>query len=390
MNYNFDEIINRQNTDSMKYDLRKAIFGRDDVLPMWVADMDFRTPDCIIDAIRTRLNHKVLGYTLKPSDLNEAIINWMLRRHAWNIRKEWIVLCPGVMPTMSILVYAFSNPGDEIIVQQPVYFPFFRTITHNGRKLINNPLVLSNGIYVMDLQDLKRKITTRTKMIFLCSPHNPGGRVWRQEELEKLTSICLEKGILIISDEIHSDLVLFRHRHFPTAKLSTDVAAQTITCMSPSKTFNTAGLNTSYVIISDLKKRVSFKDKLNDFHLNLGNIPGMAGLVAAYRQGEEWLDQMLKYVEENILFLEAFIVEKIPSIKVMKPEGTYLVWLDFRQTKIDVKKLKNFLIQDARLGLSNGVLFGDEGIGFQRINVACPRSLLKQGLDNLYRAYQKL
>jgi cystathionine beta-lyase len=389
MGYNFDEIVDRHNTDSIKYDLRRVIFGKEDVLPMWVADMDFKTPDFIIDAIRRRLDHEVLGYAMKPATLDDAIINWMFRRHGWNIRKEWIILSPGVMPSMAVLVYAFSDPGDEIIVQQPVYFPFFRTITNNGRKLVNNPLVLKNDKYEIDLQDLKRKITPRTKMIFFCSPHNPGGRVWRKDDLEELASLCLEKGIIIVSDEIHSDLVLFGNKHIPTATLGDEVARQTITCMSPSKTFNTAGLNTSFVIISDLKKRRSYKDKLNDFHLNLSNISGLTGLEAAYRDGDEWLSQMLKYVEENILFLEAFIRKNIPSIKVMRPEGTYLVWLDFRVTKIDITKLKDFLIHDAGLGLSDGTLFGEEGTGFQRINVACPRSVLKGGLEGLYLAFDK-
>ena len=390
MDYNFDEIIDRQNTGSIKYDLRKVIFGTDDVLPLWVADMDFKTPDFIINAIRSRLNHEVLGYPLKQPGLDEAIINWILGRHNWKLQKGWIVLCPGVMPSMSIIVYAFSDPGDEIIVQQPVYFPFFRTITNNGRKLINNPLTLRNGKYRMDLEDLKSKITSHTKMIFLCSPHNPGGRVWKLKELEDLCSLCLENNIIIISDEIHSDLVLFGNKHIPTAMLNEDIARQTITCMAPSKTFNTAGLNTSFVIIPDLKKRVSFKNKLHDFHLNLGNVPGLTGMEAAYRSGEEWLLQMIKYIEKNILFLEEYLFEKIPAIKVIRPEGTYLVWLDFRETKINPRKLKNFLVRDARLGLSDGELFGTEGIGFQRVNVACPKSILLKGLENLYQAYSKL
>ena len=390
MNYNFDEIIDRQKTDSIKYDLRKLIFGREDVLPMWVADMDFKTPDFILEAIQNRLKHPVLGYTLEPTGMDEAIIDWMRTRHTWNIKKEWIVAGPAVVPSMAILVHAFSEPGDEIIVQRPVYFPFFRTITNHGRKLLNNPLVNRNGRYEMDLDDLIAKITPRTRMIFLCNPHNPGGRVWTERELKSLADICIDKNILIISDEIHSDLVLFGNKHIPTASINEDIAKNTITCMSSSKTFNTAGLATSYVIISNLQNRRIYKEKLDDFHLNIGNIPGLIAQEAAYRSGAEWLDQLLDYLEGNIIYLEDYLHQNLPEIKVMKPEGTYLVWMDFRDTRIDLKKLKRFIIEEAGLGLSDGFLFGEEGSGFQRLNVACPRSVLKQGLEGLSRAFFNL
>jgi cystathionine beta-lyase len=381
MDYNFDEIIDRQNTDSIKYDLRRAIFGREDVLPMWVADMDFKTPGFIIDAIKKRLDHEVLGYPLKPSGLDDVVVDWIQRKHAWSIKKNWIILSPGVVPSMSIIIYAFSNPGDEIIVQQPVYFPFFRTIKNNDRKLINNPLLLKDGKYVMDLNDLRKKITPRTKMIFLCSPHNPGGRVWNKKELQDLAEICLENEILIVSDEIHSDLILFGNSHIPTASINKDIARNT--------TFNTAGLTTSYVIVSNPKNRKIYKEKLDDFHLNIGNISGLEALKAAYSKGEDWLNQLLKYIEKNILYLDDYIQKNIPSIKVIKPEGTYLVWLDFRDTGLDGKTLNRFLIHDAGLGLSDGALFGEEGIGFQRLNVACPKSVLIKALDNLSKVCHK-
>ena len=388
MDYNFDEIIDRENTDSVKYDLRKAVFGKDDVLPMWVADMDFRTPDFIIKAIKNRLKHEVLGYALKPSGLDETIERWMKQRHSWEIQKGWIVLSPGVVPSMAILVHAFSEPGDEVIVQQPVYFPFFKTIRNNGRKILNNPLVLRNGRYEMDLEDLERKITARTRMIFLCSPHNPGGRVWNRNELEAIAEICIKKNILIVSDEIHADLILFDNKHIPTASLSREIAQKTITCMASSKTFNTAGLNTSYLIIPNHKLKRTYKDKLSDFQLALGNVPGLVALEASYLKGSDWLDQLLKYIEDNIIFLETFIQKNIPSIRVMRPEGTYLIWLDFRETKLDIGKLNRFLIHEAGLGLSDGALFGEEGKGFQRLNAACPRSVLAEGLEGLLQAYK--
>ena len=387
MDYNFDEIIDRQKTDSIKYDLRKLIFGREDVLPMWVADMDFKTPDFIIESIKNRLNHPVLGYTLEPSGMDEAIMDWMKTRHGWHIRKEWIVSGPAVVPSMAVLVHAFSDPRDEIIVQKPVYFPFFRTITNHNRYILNNPLTNRNGRYEMDLDDLIKKITPRTKMIFLCNPHNPGGRVWREKELKALADICLENNILIISDEIHSDLVLFGNKHIPTASINEDISRNTITCMSSSKTFNTAGLASAYVIISNLKNRRIYKEKLNDFHLNIGNIAGLFAQEAAYRNGSEWLEQLLKYLEGNIDYLADFMQNHLPSVKVMKPEGTYLVWMDFRDANIDTKKLKKFIIEEAGLGLSDGFLFGEEGLGFQRLNLACPRSVLKKGLEGLLKAF---
>ena len=387
MDYNFDEIIDRQKTDSIKYDLRKLIFGREDVLPMWVADMDFKTPDFIIESIKNRLNHPVLGYTLEPSGMDEAIMDWMKTRHGWHIRKEWIVSGPAVVPSMAVLVHAFSDPRDEIIVQKPVYFPFFRTITNHNRYILNNPLTNRNGRYEMDLDDLIKKITPRTKMIFLCNPHNPGGRVWREKELKALADICLENNILIISDEIHSDLVLFGNKHIPTASINEDISRNTITCMSSSKTFNTAGLASAYVIISNLKNRRIYKEKLNDFHLNIGNIAGLFAQEAAYRNGSESLKQLLKYLEGNIDYLVDFMQKHLPSVKVMKPEGTYLVWMDFRDANIDTKKLKKFIIEEAGLGLSDGFLFGEEGLGFQRLNLACPRSVLKKGLEGLLKAF---
>jgi cystathionine beta-lyase len=239
----------------------------------------------------------------------------------------------------------------------------------------------------MDLDDLNKKITPRTKMIFLCNPHNPGGRVWREKELKALADICLENNILIISDEIHSDLVLFGNKHIPTASINEDISRNTITCMSSSKTFNTAGLASAYVIISNLKNRRIYKEKLNDFHLNIGNIAGMFAQEAAYRNGSEWLEQLLKYLEGNIDYLVDFMQKHLPSVKVMKPEGTYLVWMDFRDANIDTKKLKKFIIEEAGLGLSDGFLFGEEGLGFQRLNLACPRSVLKKGLEGLLKAF---
>jgi len=387
MKYNFDEIIDREDTASVKYDLRKPIFGREDILPFWVADMDFKTPDFIINALRERLDHEVLGYPIKPPQFNEAIVNWMDKRHSWSIHPAWLSHCPAVVPSMAILVMAFSSPGDEIIVQQPVYFPFFSTIENNGRKLINNPLKLENGRYTMDLEDLMQKISHRTKMIFLCNPHNPGGRVWEKDELEELAKICIKKNVLIVSDEIHSDLILNNHKHIPIASINNETADRTITLMSPSKTFNTAGLATSYAIISNTKLRRAFNNKLEDFHLNIGNTMGLTALVAAYLKGESWLNQLIPYLENNIAILDNYIKKNIPVIDIIKPEGTYLVWLDFNNTNIDPHKMNKYLIDKAGLWLSDGALFGNEGVGFQRFNIASPLKRIQEGLEKLLMAF---
>lgn len=390
MTYNFDEIINRENTASVKYDLRKPIFGRDDILPFWVADMDFKTPDFIINALRDKLDEKILGYPIKPPEFDGSIVEWVHKRHNWNVHPKWISHCPAVVPSMAVIVMAFSNPGDEIIVQQPVYFPFFTTIVNNGRVLVNNPLELKNGKYTINLDDLREKITSKTKMIFLCNPHNPGGRVWKKEELEKLAEICLENDVLIISDEIHSDLILFDHKHIPVASINNEIADRTITLMSPSKTFNTAGLTTSFAIIPNTRLRRSFNQKLEDYHLNIGNSMGLSALVAAFQNGETWLKQLIPYLEKNVTLLEDFIKLNIPSIGVIRPEGTYLVWLDFNKTGIDHSKINKFLIEKAGLWLSDGALFGNEGRGFQRFNIACPRKKIKDGIDKLSQAFENL
>lgn len=389
MNYNFDEIINRENSGSLKYDLRKAIFGNKEVIPLWVADMDFRTPDYILNALEKKIQHGVLGYPAKPLHLDDAIANWIRKRHNWDIHKSWITLCPGVVPVLAFCVLAYTRPGDEIIVQPPVYFPFFYTIEHNGRRVVNNPLVLQNGRYHMNLDDLEKKINARTKMIFLCNPHNPGGMVWKKEELESLAGICLEHNILIISDEIHSDLMLFGNKHIPTATLSQDVARQTVTCMSSSKTFNTAGLTTAYTVIPDGRLRNELSGILGDFHLSFGNAMGMEAMEAAYMNGESWLDQLLSYLEGNVLFVESFIRDNIPDVEVIRPEGTFLMWLDFRNLGMDSEKLNYLIIHQAGLGMSDGRLFGTGGSGFQRLNIACPRSILDQAMQQLNKIIRK-
>ena len=380
MRWQFDEIIRRENTESFKYDLRKEIFGREDVIPMWVADMDFRTPDFILDALRKRLDHDILGYTYIPSSFGQAAADWIGRRHGWNVQPSWISFSPGVVPALNLLIMAFTGPEDRIIVQPPVYFPFFSAVKNHGRVLVNNPLKLEDGSYAMDFDDLESKIDSRTKMLILCSPHNPTGNVWPQEVLERLGEICLKHNMILISDEIHADLVFHPHRHIATGNLSEELAMRTITCMSPSKTFNLAGLSTAYLVIPDIKLRKQYEEMLDRVHVGAGNIFGLIALEAAYRSGEEWLNRLMDYLKGNLDFLSDFISRKIPQVKVIRPQATYLAWLDFRELGMEQQQLNDFLICRAGLGLSDGALFGKEGTGFQRINFGCPREILHKAL----------
>lgn len=381
--YNFDEIIIRNGTDSIKHDFKEAYFGTDDLIPAWVADMDFRTPDFIVDAIKKRAAHEVYGYSLRSSSFFDAVIGWFNERHKWRIQKNHIIYTPGVVPALALAIYAYSQPGDKIIIQPPVYFPFASLVKNNGRQLVENPLRLQNGRLEIDFDHLESIMDHRVKMLFLCSPHNPGGTVWKNEELERLGEICCKHNVLIVSDEIHCDLVFSPHQHIPTASLSDAVAQQTITCVAASKTFNIAGLAASVVIIENTRLRNEFKKVLDNIHIGLGNVFGNVAMEAAYKHGSNWLDQLLSYLSGNINFLIDYCERYIPQIKPIRPEGTYLVWLDCRALGLSDKKLKNFMINDAHVGLNHGADFGTGGSGFQRINIACPQTILTNALKQI-------
>jgi cystathionine beta-lyase len=389
MKYDFDLLISREHTSCYKYDLRGKYFGRKDVLPMWVADMDFATPPFVINALRNRLRHEVLGYSFFPDSYYSAIIDWLNRKHAWPVRKEWISFSPGVVPALNLLIMALTKPGDAVVVQPPVYFPFFSAVSNHGRILVNNPLVYSNGTYSMDFEKLSLLLSPNVSMFILCSPHNPTGNVWKKEDLFRLALLCKEKKIILLSDEIHCDLVYPGNRHIPLASLSPEIADITVTCMAPSKTFNLAGLSTSYLIISNPELKEKYDSMLDHVHVGAGNIFGTLALEAAYNQGDEWLDQLMDYLNGNLTFLIGFIAQHIPVIEVVKPESTYMVWLDCRKLGMGPARLRNFMIQEAGLGLSDGPLFGEEGEGFQRINIACPRSILEKALLRLRDAIHR-
>ena len=387
MNYNFDEIIHRENTACYKYDLREKYFGTKEILPMWVADMDFRTPDFIVDAIKKRVEHEVYAYTYRTDSIYQSVINWLYKRHQWQVKKEWIGFSPGVVPALNMAVLAFTAPGDKIIVQSPVYFPFYSAVKDHDRQLVVNPLVLNNGRYSMDYEHLKLQIDNQTRMLILCSPHNPTGNVWRKEELEALVTICIENNILIISDEIHADIIFSGHKHIPTAKLSAEIAEHVITLMAPSKTFNFAGLATSYIVASNPKHFERLNGMNEKLHLGSGNIFGGVALEAAYNHGDEWLGQLIAYLEKNITFSEEFINNELPGIELIKPEATFLLWIDFRKLNLKGKTLTQKMIEKAGLGLSDGRLFGTDGEGFQRMNIGCPASLVKQALVQIKNAF---
>jgi len=382
MKYTFDKFIPREGTDSVKYDLRHKVFGFESVLPMWVADMDFATPPFIINALKERLEHPILGYSFRGDTYFKALQDWLLHRHHWKVQKEWIAFSPGVVPALNMALEAYTNPGDGVILQTPVYFPFFEAIKNNGCKLLENFLQIENGQYSIDYEQLK-KLLPQARVLMLSNPHNPGGRVWSLKELEKLANMCCENNVLIFADEIHADLVFQPNSFTPVASISTDIAEHTITFTAPSKTFNMAGLATSSVIISNPDLKEAFDAVVNCLHIGMGNVMGNVASEAAYLHGHEWLDQLLVYLEGNLDYMEGFLQKELPQLTMMRPQGTYLVWVDFSALSFTDEELNQFIVCEARLGLNRGSMFGANGKLFMRFNIACPRELLTQGLEQL-------
>jgi cystathionine beta-lyase len=390
MTWNFDEPVLREGTDCIKYDLREEIFGKKDVIPMWVADMDFNTPDFIIKAIKNRLNHEIFGYSLRPEIYYQSIISWLIRKHSWHIEKDWISFSPGVVPALNFCTLAFTKPGDGVIVQPPVYFPFFSAVESHGRKLIYNPLRENGGRWEMDFENLESSIQADTKMIIISNPHNPVGRVWSPEELDRLAAICLKNNILILSDEIHCDLVLPDYTHTPMASLSEEIAQKTITFIAPSKTFNLAGLSTSSVVISNPALRRTFARLIESLHVSNGNIFGTIASIAAYSQGYEWLNALLGYIDNNISFVTDFCKQLIPEILPVQPEATYMIWLDCRKLGIKGKELQDFFVKKAGVGMNEGSTFGPGGEGYMRMNVASSHQLVMKAMEQIEKAVSTL
>lgn len=390
MKYNFDELIDREGTASIKYDKREELFGSNSVIPMWVADMDFPTPSFIVNKLTERALHPAYGYSFRTEEYYKAIIDWQKRRHNWSVRREWISFCPGIVPALNLCTLTFTRPGDGIIIQPPVYFPFFSAVENHGRQLILNPLKETNGRWEIDFENLEKLAASGAKMLILSSPHNPTGTCWRDNELRKLGDFCLKNNIIILSDEIHCDLVLPGHQHTPVSRLSAELENITVTCIAPSKTFNLSGLSTASVIIPNEVFRKYFRKKIEDLHIGNGNIFGSVASTAAYTEGAEWVDELTHYLSSNADFAIRYLKANVPEIIAVKPEATYLIWLDCRGLRMGDKELHRFFIDKARVGLSEGAIFGPGGSGFMRMNLGAPKTIVEGALINISEAVKSI
>ncbi|EIW94086.1 putative cystathionine beta-lyase PatB [Capnocytophaga sp. oral taxon 412 str. F0487] len=382
MNYNFDEVVCRKHTDALKLEALAPRWGRTDLLPMWVADMDFKTPPFIVEVMKKRMECEVFGYTVKPESWYEAIISWQKRRHKWTITKEMISFVPGVVPALAMAVQAFTQRGEKVMIQQPVYNPFAQVIRNNHRELVNCPLELKDGQYHINFKLFKKKIKG-CKLFLFCHPHNPGGRVWTCEELKKVATICAQNNVIIVADEIHADLTLLPYEHIPFASVSEEAKQNSVVFASPSKAFNMAGLATSYAVIANPTLRRRFESYVEGNELAAGNVFAFNTVVAAYNKGEEWLQQMLTYVQGNIDEVVSYIKENIPQLKVIIPQASYLVFIDFSALQLNQKDIVALCTNRAHLALNDGSIYGEEGNGYMRINLACPRSVVRQALAQL-------
>ncbi|MDR1743126.1 MAG: pyridoxal phosphate-dependent aminotransferase [Dysgonamonadaceae bacterium] len=387
MKYNFDEIIDRSATNTVKFGGLETSFGNKDLIALWVADMDFKSPPCIIKALEARVQHGVFGYTRPGNEYYDAIVHWLKNRHQWAVEKDWITYVPGVVKGFAFVIDAFTEKRDCIIIQPPVYHPFRLVTEALGRVVVNNPLILENGQYRIDFEAFEKAVRENNCKLFIFSnPHNPGGRVWTRDELKRLSEICAENNVLVVSDEIHSDLTLYGHKHLPFASVSQQAADNCITLMAPSKTFNIAGIVSSFAVVSNEKLRAKYLNFLAPRELDQGSIFSYTATVAAYEGGEEWLDQLLAYIQGNIEFVDNYLKQHIPQIKAMIPEASFLVWLDCRELNLPQASLVKLFIDKAGLALNNGTMFGPGGEGFMRLNVGSPRSILEKALKNLKKA----
>ncbi len=389
MKYDFDKIIERRNTNSLKYDFSEKRGLPKDVLPLWVADMDFRTCDEVIAALHEKAEHGIFGYSEPLDEYYCALLSWFSSRHSWNPDPKRFVLTCGIVFSLCSLIRTLTKKGDAVLICQPVYYPFEESIVENGRKLVVSELRNENGHYVFDYDDFERKITeNNVKVFILCNPHNPVGRVWTREELEHVGNICLKHGVFVIADEIHEDFVYEGHRHTVFVTIRPEFEKNCAVCTAPSKTFNLAGLHNSNIYIADDKIREKFVSELNAQGYSQSNVMGIVACQAAYRYGQEWLDELLSYLTGNIAFVKEYLKENLPQISMTEPEGTYLLWLDCRKLALSDRELRDLIRNKAGLWLDDGFIFGKGGSGFQRINIACPRSVLKEALEKLKHAVE--
>ncbi|HIU64544.1 MAG TPA: pyridoxal phosphate-dependent aminotransferase [Candidatus Avacidaminococcus intestinavium] len=383
-NYDFDKITNRKGTNCLKYDFALERGKPANILPFWVADMDFPVPEAVIEALINRSKHGIFGYTDIKLDYLATLEKWFQLRHGWQIKKEALVMTPGVVFALAAAVRAFTKPGDAVLIQRPVYYPFSQVIEDNGRKLINNSLVEQAGRYTIDFVDFEQKIIEhKIKLFILCNPHNPVGRVWTKDELLKLGQICVKQGVVVVADEIHQEFTRLGHAHTVFAGLCAEFAEQTITCTAPSKTFNLAGLQISNIFIENARLRAKFMKAVERVGYSQPNALGVVAAQAAYADGGPWLDELKVYLELNLQKTQAFLVQHLPQVKLIEPEGTYLLWLDFSAYALATEVLEDKIVNEAGLWLDGGTMFGPEGSGFQRINMACPWSVLEKGLQRL-------
>ena len=384
MKYDFDKVVDRHGTNCLKYDFAIERGKPADILPLWVADMDFQTAPAILERLEETVKHGIFGYSDGKEGYFAAVQNWYRERVGWETKPERLVKTPGVVFALAAAVRAYTKEGDGVLLQQPVYYPFSEVITDNGRKIVNSPLKITDGYYTMDLDALETKIVeNKVKLFLLCSPHNPVGRVWSEEELRRVGEICLRHGVLVVSDEIHSDFTYGENIHHVFASLDEKYAAITTTCTAPSKTFNIAGLQISNIWISNPELRARFRAEVTAAGYSQVNLMGLVACQAAYETGEEWLKELKIYLEGNLDYVRTFLKENLPEIKLTEPEGTYLLWLDFKSLGMKEEQLKDLVENKAKLWLDSGAMFGPDGEGFERINIACPREILKQALTQL-------
>ena len=402
MKYDFDEVIDRRHTDALKIDYVPELWGREDLLPLWVADMDFATPPFILDALKQRCEHPVLGYTCRARAWYEAIVHWQQMRYGWAIREEWLNFVPGIVPGIAFCIHCFTRPGDRVLIQTPVYHPYILVPQKNDRVVVESPFIIRKeelrenhypvsftaAEMAIDWEDFERK-AEGCKLFLLCHPHNPGGRVWKREELVRMAEICQRKGVLVVSDEIHADLTLHGYTHIPFASSCEAAAQNSITFASPSKSFNMAGLTSSYAIIPNPDIRERFATFLENSELNLGHLFSFISVAAAYSHGTEWLDQCLDYIQGNIDYVEQTLAHDMPRICMIRPQASYLIFLDCRALGLTSEALNRFFVEDAHLALNEGAMFGKPGEGFMRLNVASPRSVIAKAMHQLKEAYDR-
>ncbi|WP_281176593.1 MalY/PatB family protein [Shouchella shacheensis] len=385
----FDEVIERRGTNSMKWDATKERFGEEDLLPLWVADMDFRAPEPVIEALKEKVEHGIYGYPSHATGVDEAIVDWAWDRYSWEVSEKAIVHTTGVVPALSNIIKAFTEPGDEVIIQTPVYYPFYDVIQKSNRTVIKNPLHFTGEQYEMDLEQLEEAITEDTKMLILCHPHNPGGRVWSKEELAALAAVCEKHQLYVISDEIHADLLYDGYSHTSFASVNEQMAKRTFTTLAPTKTFNLAGIQAAYIIVENPELRLKLRRDLAGTFMNGPNMFSEVATEAAYRHGGEWLKQLMSYIQTNYEVTRDFLEDHMPKIKVVKPQGTYLLWLNCEELGLSANERKEWLIKEAKVALNHGPIFGEEAEHFERLNLASPRKTLMEGLNRIKAAYEK-